>query len=71
MEGLERVVYGERLNWDCSAWRGGGWWFGGDLIGACEYLKGGVMMREPGLSQWCPVTEQWATGTGRNTENFS
>lgn len=30
----------------------------GDLIVVCEYLKGGVMTREPALSQWCSVTGQ-------------
>lgn len=32
----------------------------GGLIVVYEYLRGGVMTREPGLSQWCPVTGQMA-----------
>lgn len=44
-------------------------WLKGNLSRVHEHLKGGVVTREPGSSQWCPMTGKGATGTGRNTEN--
>jgi len=49
--------------WGCPAWGR----LSGDLINASKYLKGGVECMWPGSFQWCPVTEQGATGTNWNT----
>ena len=34
-----------------------------DLINVYKYIRGGREKREPGSSQWCPVTGQEAMGT--------
>lgn len=57
-----------RETWKSSAWRRGDW--GGILPILINISWAGAKWIDPGYFQWCPVTQQGATGTQTGMQEF-